>query len=374
MSRYKNESLPSVGVTVDLLTTGIDVPAITNLIFLRRVRSRILYEQMLGRATRLCLDLNGPGQDKDCFNIFDCVDLYSALQNHTDMKPVVTRPNITFSQLLEELAKTKNADDRAIIKDELIAKLQRKKRSVKGEKEKAFEEKSGVRAQPLIDQIRAASPDEIVEWFADKTNFIEYLDTKTSGGARFYVSDHEDEVIQVATGFGENKKRPKDYLEEFQTFVQENQDHIAALKICAQSPRDLTRKALREMQLELDKKGFSETRLRVAWRETKNVEIAATIIGYVRNAILNAPLLPFEERVNKAMGQILASRPWTKSQRSWLERIGKQFKENTIVDRASIDQGQFKEHGGFVRLNKVFDGQLETLLGEISDAIWATAA
>jgi type I restriction enzyme R subunit len=39
---------------VDLLTTGIDVPSITNLVFVRRVNSRILYEQMLGRATRLC--------------------------------------------------------------------------------------------------------------------------------------------------------------------------------------------------------------------------------------------------------------------------------------------------------------------------------
>ena len=45
---------------------------------------------------------------------------------------------------------------RETIKDELIAKLQRKKRSVKGQKEKAFEEKSGTRPQPLIDQIRDA--------------------------------------------------------------------------------------------------------------------------------------------------------------------------------------------------------------------------
>lgn len=45
--RYKNEPFPKVAVTVDLLTTGIDVPAICNLVFMRRVRSRILYEQMI---------------------------------------------------------------------------------------------------------------------------------------------------------------------------------------------------------------------------------------------------------------------------------------------------------------------------------------
>ncbi len=52
--RFKNESFPNVAVTVDLLTTGVDVPAIGNIVFLRRVNSRILYDQMIGRATRLC--------------------------------------------------------------------------------------------------------------------------------------------------------------------------------------------------------------------------------------------------------------------------------------------------------------------------------
>ena len=57
IKRFKNERLPNVVVTVDLLTTGIDVPPITNLVFLRRIQSRILYDQMLGRATRLCPDI-----------------------------------------------------------------------------------------------------------------------------------------------------------------------------------------------------------------------------------------------------------------------------------------------------------------------------
>jgi type I restriction enzyme R subunit len=88
--RFKNEHYPSVAVTVDLLTTGIDVPKIVNLVFLRRVRSRILYEQMLGRATRLC-----PEIDKEVFRIFDAVQLYEAMQDYTEMKPVVTNPTIS---------------------------------------------------------------------------------------------------------------------------------------------------------------------------------------------------------------------------------------------------------------------------------------
>lgn len=71
---FRNDPLPKVAVTVDLLTTGVDIPKITNIVFMRRVNSRILYEQMLGRATRLC-----PEIDKGAFRIFDAVDLYAHL-------------------------------------------------------------------------------------------------------------------------------------------------------------------------------------------------------------------------------------------------------------------------------------------------------
>lgn len=51
--RYKNELNLTVAVTVDLLTTGIDVPEICTLVFLRRVNSRILFVLFEGqrRAT-----------------------------------------------------------------------------------------------------------------------------------------------------------------------------------------------------------------------------------------------------------------------------------------------------------------------------------
>ena len=68
IKRFKNEKLPNIVVTVDLLTTGIDIPKICNLVFIRRVKSRILYEQMIGRATRLCEEIN-----KTHFKIYDCV-------------------------------------------------------------------------------------------------------------------------------------------------------------------------------------------------------------------------------------------------------------------------------------------------------------
>jgi type I restriction enzyme R subunit len=97
--RFKNEHAPTVAVSVDLLTTGIDVPKVANIVFLRRVKSRILYEQMLGRATRLC-----PEIDKQAFRVFDAVDLYANLAPLSDMRPVAMNPQITFEQLAKEIA------------------------------------------------------------------------------------------------------------------------------------------------------------------------------------------------------------------------------------------------------------------------------
>ncbi|STV31632.1 type I restriction-modification system [Klebsiella pneumoniae] len=58
--RFNKERLPNIVVTVDLLTTGVDIPSICNIVFLRKVKSRILYEQMKGRATRLCPSVGKP--------------------------------------------------------------------------------------------------------------------------------------------------------------------------------------------------------------------------------------------------------------------------------------------------------------------------
>lgn len=62
---------PTIAVSVDMLDTGIDVPEVVNLVFFKMVRSKTKFWQMVGRGTRLCLDLFGPGQNKTHFMVFD---------------------------------------------------------------------------------------------------------------------------------------------------------------------------------------------------------------------------------------------------------------------------------------------------------------
>ncbi len=65
------DKAPHLAISVDMLDTGIDVPEVVNLVFFKLVRSRTKFWQMVGRGTRLCPDLFGPGQDKKNFYIFD---------------------------------------------------------------------------------------------------------------------------------------------------------------------------------------------------------------------------------------------------------------------------------------------------------------
>jgi type I restriction enzyme R subunit len=62
---------PHIAISVDMLDTGIDIPEVVNLVFFKLVRSKTKFWQMLGRGTRLCPDLFGPGKNKEFFYVFD---------------------------------------------------------------------------------------------------------------------------------------------------------------------------------------------------------------------------------------------------------------------------------------------------------------
>jgi type I restriction enzyme R subunit len=183
------------------------------------------------------------------------------------------------------------------------------------------------------------------------------------------ISHHADELSSHSRGYGKGEK-PEDYLNEFKRFVIDNMNRIPALAIVCQRPRELTRQALKELKMALDEHGFSVPKLRTAWREWTNEDIAADIISFIRRQALGDPLLSHEERIKLAMKKVYALRPWTKIQRQWLERMEKQLIQETVFERADFDKGAFKDYGGFDRINKMFEGNLATVLDEINTALY----
>lgn len=102
------------------------MPEICNRVFIRQVNSRIPYEQMLGRAIRLCDEIG-----KQAFRVFDAADIYTAISNVSEMEPVVNKPNFSLKQLVDELGMVQDSAAVGSIIDEMLAKLQRKKWSLR---------------------------------------------------------------------------------------------------------------------------------------------------------------------------------------------------------------------------------------------------
>ncbi|MBW4828925.1 MAG: type I restriction-modification system endonuclease [Clostridiaceae bacterium] len=365
IKRFKNEENPTIVVTVDLLTTGIDVPEICNLVFLRRVKSRILYEQMLGRATRLCDDI-----EKTHFNIFDAVRLYEGLEKVTNMKPVVARNSIKFKELIDELLQLDTEEKKKNHIDGIIAKFHRNKRKLKGEKLEEFKlYTKGKTPDEFIDDLRKGNIKEIVEKIEKNKELFSFLDEHEHNPRKIIISTHEDKLLEASEGYGKSKK-PEDYLEEFGEFINDNINKISALQIVCQRPQELTRTELKSLLEELYKHGFSEIKLNIAYNQMTDADITADIIGFIRQQAIGSALIDHEERIKNAMKKVKGLQKWTKVQLQWLERIEKQLLKESIIDKESFDIGAFRTNGGFDRINKHFGGKLEELIKIINENLY----
>jgi len=351
IKKFKNERYPNIAITVDLLSTGIDVPKVCNLVFFRRVKSRILYEQMIGRATRRCDDIG-----KTVFRVYDPVDIYATLQEVNTMKPLVKDPKIVMR---------------------VLRKANKKSESKPALKQKLDELESlwGVEPAKLHQHLHTLGPKQAVEFMQQKglTNggLINKLkEVKQFWGTEYQpiISDHHDELKVREQSYGKYEK-PQDYLDSFNHFIKEQLNQSIALAVVVNKPRDLTREQLKEIKLLLDGAGYNEAHLQSAWRNQTNQDIAASIVGHIRRAALGEALIPFEQRVNNAMQQIYSQHSWLPAQRKWLERLAKQLNFEVIIDREFVNT-RFSEDGGAKRLDKVLGNQLDTVLTELTDYLW----
>ena len=384
--QFKNERYPSIAITVDLLTTGIDVPKICNLVFFRRVRSRILYEQMLGRGTRRCDEIG-----KTVFRIYDPVDIYATLQEVSDMKPLVKDPSVSIEQLIEELNNsesftaagnkpgTNHAHD---VLDALSQRIMRilRKAKTKAATKPALQQKLveleglwGIAPEKLHQHLHQLGPQQAARFIQGNVNLINQLQqVKNLLGSEYFplIAEHEDELKIREQSYGPYDK-PADYLESFNDFIKRQINQSAALAVVVNKPKDLTRDQLREIRLLLDQHGYSEAKLQSAWRNQTNQDIAAGIIGYIRQAAIGEALIPFEQRVTQAMQKIYALHLWTPVQRKWLDRLAKQLSHEVVIDQQFVNR-VFANDGGAKRLNQLLDQQLDVVLDKFSEQLWQT--
>ena len=206
-----------------MLTTGVDIPDLEFLVFLRPVKSRILFEQMLGRGTRK----GEKYPDKSHFVVFDCFDgtLLAYFRNSTAMTAEpLEADGKTIAQIIEEIWQNQDRDYNV---RRLVRRLQRIDKQMSGDARELFarfvpDGDVGRFAEELPAMLRESLTDTM-KILRDK-DFQDLLVNYPRPPRTFFVaSGVEDEVtsewlIKGATG---KEYKPADYLEAFETFVRD---------------------------------------------------------------------------------------------------------------------------------------------------------
>lgn len=146
----------------------------------------------------------------------------------------------------------------------------------------------GVEPKKLHQHLHALGRKQASEFMQQHQGILNQLDeVRQFLGSENYpvISDHHYALEVREQSYGKYEK-PADYLDSFAQFIKEQINQSAALSVVINKPRDLTREQLKEIRIMLDGAGYSEASLQSAWRNQTNQDIAASIIGHIRQAAL----------------------------------------------------------------------------------------
>ncbi len=370
--QFRNRQDPAIVVTVDMLSTGVDVPKIENIVFLRKVQSRILFEQMMGRGTRLCPEIN-----KTHFTVFDCfggtlLEYFRQTTGITAEAPL--KPSVTIKELVQRIAD--NQDRNYNIKV-LSKRLLRISKNITQESRNQFNHFLGTDIAHFAEGLK----DRLDKDWAGTMRIMQSetffdLCENYQRPQRVFIEavDAVDSVVSAML-FRANdgsELKPADYIQMFEQFVHENPSHIQALEILLSRPQDFHTQELKDLRVKLEmspaelKDKFNERNLRRAY----NAELA-DIISIVQHAAKGTELLTAESRVNKAFEHIRYDRQFTPEQEKWLELIRRHMVANLLLEKDDFDfHPIFSREGmSYNRLNQIFNGELDSIINELNEAV-----
>ncbi len=103
----------------------------------------------------------------------------------------------------------------------------------------------------------------------------------------------------------------------------------------------------------------------------QNEDIAADIIAYIRTFALDVMLVTPEQRVKGAIQKVKAMQSWNAIQLKWIDRFEKQLIAETILTKEDLDKEPFKNDGGYIRINKIFNEKLDMVLHTINEYLYS---
>jgi type I restriction enzyme R subunit len=360
---FRNRPNPKIVVSVDMLSTGVDIPAIEYIVFLRPVKSRILWVQMLGRGTRLCPDLH-----KDHFTVFDCFGgtLIEYFKDATEFSfEPPQKESLSYEQIIENIYQNVN---RPYYTNVFIKRLRRIEKSTTPDGIRQLsvlvEDQFTRFVGNLENNIRTAF-DNTMRIIRNK-NFINYLYNYPRPPKEFWKGyDIIDQVTSEEMILGE---KPVDYLDSFSKFVKENPEQILAIKILLEKPKDWNPEVLTELRDKLGKNKFTEKDLQRAHKIIYNKSLADIISMVKHAAIEQLPILTAEERVKNAVAKVIKDKHFTYEQNKWIGLIEQHLIQNLSINEADLDTAPaFYQIGGIRKAKKIFgNDELKRLIEELN--------
>jgi len=368
---FRNRPEPGVAITVDLLSTGVDIPDLEFIVFLRPIQSRILFEQMIGRGTRR----GEKFPDKSHFTVFDCFD-GTLLKRFAGAAGITADPldppTRTIAEVIEAIW---NNQDRDYNIRCLVKRLHRVDKQMDAEARTLF---SAFVPDGDMAKYARELPAKLKQDFAGQmkllrdTSFQDLL-VNYSRAKRVFIKTYEtiDDVTSQWTADGHGLDS---YLEAFATFVRDNPAQIDAIAILLDRPRDWTADALTELRNKLLAANyhFNEENLRQA-HERRYKKALCDIISMVKHAAdERQPLLTAAERVQRAFEKLSAGKKFSAEQQRWLEHIRLHLTVSLSISQQDFDEIPiFSREGGLAAARRAFGDGLGSLLHQLNEAIAA---
>ena len=419
---FRNSFEPRIAVTVDMVATGTDIRPIEIVMFMRTVKSRVLFEQMKGRGVRVidAHELKAVTPDADAkthFVIVDCVGM-------TDIEPDDTQPlerkkTVPFKALLEHVAMGGTNPD---VLSSLASRLSRLAKRCGPEKYLRVTQASGGVGLPDISRaiVDGLDPDRQIaearrtfdvpadqepteaqvkqaaerllkratETLATKPALRTLLQDLKREIEQIIDEVSEDELLEAGTS-EEAKQKAKAIVTSFEQFLEAHKDEIDALQFFYAQPyaKRLHFKDIKELAeaIKAPPRSWTPEKLWRAYETLKKDKVRGAsakrlltdIVSLVRFAMhKEEKLVPFGDQVRERFDHWMAQqrnqeRGFSPEQIRWLEMMRDHIATSLEMTVNDLDYAPFAGEGGLGKAAQVFGNTLQQLLDELNEALAA---
>ena len=411
LSSFRNDYYPRIAVTVDMIATGTDVKPLECLIFMRDVRSKNYFEQMVGRGTRtICVDdlqkvTPSATENKDHFVIVDAVGVTKSKKSET--RSLERKPTVSMKELMMNVALGDKSEDTLT---SLANRISRLDKQMTDKEHKEFKKNVGTSARDLANNLLNAFDEDVI---AEKAKSLIMSDVPTQQDLEkaqkellneatkpFYNPDNRnfienirrshDQVIDtvnldsvVYAGFDSQREENADkVITTFREFIEENKDEIIALRIIYNEnykDRPMVIEQLKSLYEKLKKKNITVERLWDCYyikftNKVKRGTVAqlTDLISIIRFEIgATDELTSFADRVNANFKEWTFRKnagysQFTEEQMEWLRLIKDHIISSLSILDEDLDYTPFDHKGGLLGFYEAFGDNYKNILNEMN--------